>query len=303
MKLNFFKKEKTGWELIDLMEYLQNEQSILINYSESYSLSAINLTKDKFVVIRKFAAREYEGKIDMLNTSDKEGGEHYPISQYGMTLVSVSNLGASSYNVILPNSLKYESVELNGETIFINHSDGSTITNFQEINSLWTLENLMEKEILNRFKSLRNLVEESLEIEKHTSANIEDVYFGQLKLNIKLDWYEVIKDGIEFSFNNTTFDQITKNLRNTERLVSALDDIQKTMIQEMLALKNDNWLEDGETELSKEEFQKEIKIYGINTYEDGCSKMFYKANDLFWGHEIQISIDNEQNYKSSTIVG
>ena len=153
-KLNFFQNVKTGWELKDLMESLQNKKSTLVDYSKSYSLSAINPSRDKFVIIRKFAAREYEGKIDMLNISDKEGGDHYPISQYGMTLVSVSDLGASSHNVILPNSLNYESVELNGENIFIRHSYGSTTTNFKELNCLWTLEKLSEKEILKRFKSL-----------------------------------------------------------------------------------------------------------------------------------------------------
>lgn len=303
MKLNFFKKEKTGWELTGLMEFLQNEQSTLIDYSKSYSLSAINPSKDKFVVVRKFAAREYEGKIDMLNTSDKEGGEHYPISQYGMTLVSVSDLGASSHNVILPNSLKYESVELNEEIIFINHSHGITTTNFKEINSLWTLENLDENEILNRFKSLKNLVEETPEIEKHTSTTIEDAFFGQLKLNKELNWYEVTKGGIEFSFTNTTLELLNSNLRKTEKLLSLLNKIEDRMIEEMLVLKNVSWLEDGDNKLSKGEFQKEIKLYGINTYEDGSAELYYKANELFWGHEIQTSIDNEQNYESSTIVG
>ena len=52
-----------------------------------------------------------------------------------------------------------------------------------------------------------------------------------------------------------------------------------------------------------EEFRKEIKLYGVKTYEDGSAELYYKANDLFWGHEIHTSIDNRQNYESSTIVG
>jgi len=89
MKLNFFKKKKTGWELSRLIDLLQNEQLKLLNYSKSYSLCSINSSKDKFVVIRKFAAREFEGKIDMLNSSDIEGGEQYPISQFGMPLIFI----------------------------------------------------------------------------------------------------------------------------------------------------------------------------------------------------------------------
>lgn len=303
MKLNPFKKKQTGWEVKDLMHSLQNEPSALLHYSKLHRLSAINSLNDRFVVIRKFAARESDGKIDMLNSPARDGGEHYPISQFGMTLVSVSDSGASCHNVILPNSLDYKSVELSGETISIHHSNGTTVTNFKEINCLWTLENLEETEILRRFTSLTNLVIEPEEIEKSSEELIEDDFFGRLKLNQEFDWYEATKDEIEFSFTNTALDQLTQNLRKTEKLLPALAHIENSMVEEMLALKNESWLEDGDAELSKREFQKEIKIYGVNTYEEGSVHIYYKANDLFWGHEIQTSLDDEQKYESSTIVG
>jgi len=205
--------------------------------------------------------------------------------------------------VILPNSLNYDKVELNEETISINHSEGITTTNFTEINSLWTLENLEEKEILIRFKSLKNFIEEAEEVEKHTESSIENNFFGLLTLNQELDWYEVTKDEIEFSFTNTILEQLIKNFSKTEKLIPHLNEIEGRMIEEMLVLKNESWLEDGENELSKEELLREIKLYGINTYEDGSAELYYKANDLFWGHEIQTSVHNEQNYESSTIVG
>ena len=304
MKLNFFKKAKTGWELTDLMDSLKKENSKLLNYTESYPLSSVNPERDKFVVIRKFAAREFEGKIDMLNSSDTEGGEHFPISQFGMTLVSVSDSGASSHNVILPNSLDYKKVELNGERITINHSDGITVTNFKEINNnLWTFENLEESEILKRFNSLKNLVEEPKEVDRHTESTIDNYFFGELMLNQELDWYEVSKNGIDFSFTNTALEQLTKNFEKIKKLIPKLNNVEYKMIEEMLVLKNESWLEEGDNELSKEEFQKEINLYSINTYEDGSAELYYKANDLFWGHEIQTSIDNLQKYESSTIIG
>ena len=54
MKLNFFKKAKTGWELTDLMYSLEKEDSKLLDYTKSYSLSAINHKRDRFVVITYF---------------------------------------------------------------------------------------------------------------------------------------------------------------------------------------------------------------------------------------------------------
>lgn len=303
MKLNFFKKPKTGWELTDLMNSLRNESSKLLEYTKTYSLSSINPTKDRFVIIRRFAARESEGKIAILNLSYSEGGEHNSISQFGMTLVSLSDSGASSYNVILPNTLDYKSVDLKGETITIRYSTGTTITNFKEIKSLWTFENLDEKEILNRFNLLKNTIQEPKEIKRHTESTIENDFFGQLTLNQELDSYEVSKDGIEFSFTNTALEQLIKNVKKTEKLILQLVQIECKMIEEMLVLKNESWLHEGESELSTEEFQKEIKLYGISTFEDGSAELYYKANDLFWGHEIQTSIDSEYNYESSTLVG
>jgi len=303
MKLNFFKKKKTGWELTDFIDLLQNEPSKLLEYSKSYSLCAINPSKNRFVVIRKFAAREDDGKINMLNSSDVKRGKHYPISHFGMTLVSVSDLGASSHNVILPNSLDYKKVELNEEVITINHSKGVTITNFKEINILWTLENFEESEILSRFKSLKNLLAEPNEVERYTESSIQNDFFGQLTLNQSLNWYEVTKDGIKFSFENASLELLKLNLGKIENLLSVLNAVEDKMIKEMLVLKNESWLVDGGKEVSKDEFQKEIKLYCINIYEDGSANLYYKANDLFWGHEIQTSVDNEQNYENSTIVG
>jgi hypothetical protein len=296
-------EEKTGWELTNLMDLLQNGQSELLKYSNLYSLSAINPLRNRFVIIRKFAARVFEGNIDMLNSPYFEGGEHYQIPQYGMTLVSVTDSGASSRNVILPNGLQYESLELNGEVISIHHSGGVTTTNFKEINSLWTIENLKEEEILKRFNSLVNFIEEPKLIERHTAKSIDDNFFGELILNEELDWYEVTKDGIEFSFRNTKLDKLTKSFRTTEKLFSQLNIITDKMIVEMLVLKNKSWLEDGDNELTKESFLKEIKLHAITIYEDGSTELYYKANELFLGHEILTSVSNEQNYESSTIVG
>ena len=303
MKLNFFKKKKTGWELDDLLNSLQEKQADLIEYSKDYPLSALSPSQDRFVIIRKFAAREFEGKIDMLNASDVEGGNHYPISQSGMTLVSISDFGASSHNVILPNSLTYERVELTGETISIHHSKGITTTNFKELDSLWTIEGLEEEEILNRFNSLTNFIEEPQEIKKFTESTLHDSFFGQLTLNRLLDSFEVTMNDIEFSFANTTLEQLSLNLRKTEQLIRSLQEISDLMTADMLKLKNKNWLEDGEDELSKNEFQKEISILGININEDGGVDIYYNANDLFSGHEIETTLDHEHHYEGSKIIG
>lgn len=303
MKLNFFKKKKTGWELSNLLDLIQNRPSELLNYSKSYPLCALNLSKNRFCIIRRFAARKVDGKIDTLNAPDFKGGEHYPIQHYGMTLISISKTGSSSHNVLLPSSLEFKKVELIGETLFIYHSNGLTTTNFKEINCLWTLHKLQEDEILNRFESLRNYVEPPRKVERHIASSIENDFFGKLTLNERLDWYEVSKDDISFSFYNTSLKNLTNNLEQARDLISLFDLIKNRMSEELLVLKNESWLEEGANELSLGEFKDEVNLYSVNIYQDGSSDLHYKANDLFWGHEIQTRIDKNNKYKSSTIAG
>lgn len=293
-------QEKAGWELDDLINLLKNDKPKLQEYVNSYPLSAISPTGDRFAVIREFAARELDGRIDMLNAPAGHWQEHYPIFHYGMTLTHLSKSGLSSHNIILPNTLNYKRLSLEGEEISNTHSEGLTITNIQEIDCLWTLE---EQEILFRFKSLKNVVQEVEEVEKSTEILLEDDFFGQLKFNEQLDWYEVEKEGVEFSFMNTTTEQLIDNFRKAQRLLPLFTKIERQMIEEMLALKNDSWLDDGEQELSHDDFQKEITLYNISIYEDGSAYFYYRANDLFWGHDIQTDIDEKHNYGSSTIVG
>ena len=65
---------------------------------------------------------------------------------------------------------------------------------------------------------MKNFIEEPQEVERHTESSIDNHFFGQLMLNEELDWYEVSKDGIEFSFTNAALEQLTKNFEKIEKL-------------------------------------------------------------------------------------
>lgn len=311
MKLNFLKKKKTGWELSSLIGLLEKEQenshNELLDYCNSNPLCSINSNKNKFIIIRKFASRELDGKIEMLNLSGKKGSKYHPISQYGMTLVSNADSGSSSHNVILPNSLEYKKVELIDDTIIIHNTKGVTITNFKEINCLWTLESLSEKEIEKRFNGLSNFIKNPTKINKISEDTFENVFFGELIMNSELDSFEIKKtfnkQTINFSFVNTTNKQMALNLRKTENLIPQLEKIENLMIKDMLLLKNESWLEENEKYYSLKPFRNEIKIYAINVFEEGLTEIFYKANDLFFGHEILVDLDDENKYESSTLIG
>lgn len=294
----------TGWEIENLGDVLKNTPIDLKEYSQSYNQCALSTSQDEFVIIRKFASRVFDGKVNMLNTSDVNGGEYYPISHYGMTIVSKSKDMTSSHNIVLPNDLVYSRVELDGSILRIFHSDGVTETNFSEINKqLWVFEDLEEKEILKRFMSLCNFKSVQLEIKKHDAKTIDDSYFGKLIFNENTDCFEVTKNEVFYSFCNTVLDELKENFKKTEKLISRLDSVEKLMVNEMLPLKNNVWLNEDEEVLSTKDFQKEVKLHAVSVFTNGSAELYYQANDLFWGHEIQTKVDNKWEYKESTIVG
>lgn len=60
-------------------------------------------------------------------------------------------------------------------------------------------------------------------------------------------------------------------------------------VDELLVLKNRNWLEEGEAELSRDAFLARMRLTGISI--DGAGLFFFRHDDddMFWGHDIVIS--------------
>jgi hypothetical protein len=56
----------------------------------------------------------------------------------------------------------------------------------------------------------------------------------------------------------------------------------------LLNLKNDNWLDDGEDEVTAEQFIEAMRLESIAVYPDGSFVFWHQDGDLFWGHSIQI---------------
>ncbi len=224
-----------------------------------------------------------------------------------MTLVEISKHGASSGNVILPDTIEYKSIRFDSDTILIEETNGLTKTNFQELNKLWTLDQFSETEIQNIYSTFKNQFNEPEKIEKREDKVIVSNAFGELKLDSELDRYNGVfnlnGENITISFSNTSIDKFDNNLIDTEKYLANISEYTDKMIKEMLVLKNESWLEENEEPLKTDTFKKEIGLYSINVYEDSCIEIYYKCGNLFWGHEIISKIDASGKYIDSTIIG
>ena len=73
--------------------------------------------------------------------------------------------------------------------------------------------------------------------------------------------------------------------------------------EEMLELKNDNWLEEGEEELTEEEFVKKMEINSVFIDTDNAVSLYYDDGDMFWGHAIVVQLDKSLDFKYASIEG
>lgn len=65
--------------------------------------------------------------------------------------------------------------------------------------------------------------------------------------------------------------------------------VQDYAVHNLLFLKNDNWLEDDEAELTADEFKLRIKLDTISVQPNGTFVFWYYDGDMFFSHMIQIS--------------
>ena len=77
--------------------------------------------------------------------------------------------------------------------------------------------------------------------------------------------------------------------------------------QKLLTLANE-WMENDEIEeksdeITKEMFIDKIEMSEITVNSDGSITLFYYDGDMFWGHSIEIDIDENGNYDNAHIVG
>jgi hypothetical protein len=60
-------------------------------------------------------------------------------------------------------------------------------------------------------------------------------------------------------------------------------------VQELLSLKNGDWLGEDEVEITADQFKDRMKLEAITVYPDSSFVFWHDDGNLFWGHCIQIS--------------
>ena len=69
-----------------------------------------------------------------------------------------------------------------------------------------------------------------------------------------------------------------------------------------MELKNDLWLEEDEKEVTKKDFKDRMKFTSLYVFSESAN-FYFDDGDLFWGHTIEVTINQNLEFSAANIVG
>jgi uncharacterized protein (TIGR03067 family) len=138
-----------------------------------------------------------------------------------------------------------------------------------------------------------------------------DDLLGSLEWDDNLNWYRgevrVANASFDLSLNPGEGTDASGALSRARQIVEDFERYRKMAadyaVDGLLELKNDTWLEEGEEEISADEFKAKMKLEAITVQADGGVTFWHHDGDLFWGHSIQVCIDTNDKCTSTDIPG
>ncbi len=124
----------------------------------------------------------------------------------------------------------------------------------------------------------------------------EDSQFGTLILDRRINAYrgKAIwnRVEVEISIHKDETGEIEGGLRTLRQLWQDqgtwAERIGNYAAQQLLRLKNDNWLDEDEAPLSADEFMARLRLECISIDQEGSFTFWHNDGDLFWGHSVEI---------------
>ncbi len=96
--------------------------------------------------------------------------------------------------------------------------------------------------------------------------------------------------------NNIRIDNISKETNINEKLLTEIsiwleqniEQIKKFGVEELIDLKNEDWLKCNEEKITEKEFIKNLNLQSIVIHKKGNIDMIFDADNIFYGHCITI---------------
>lgn len=127
------------------------------------------------------------------------------------------------------------------------------------------------------------------------NETINDPTFGTLVFNEQLDSYEATvqtaTDGeVSLTISSEAFDDndFTALRESLPLLLDALPEAKAFVTDDLLEIKNSDWLNEDQEPLSHDEFSQELQLEGLNAHAEQQWQVWFSPNELLFGHHISV---------------
>jgi len=142
-------------------------------------------------------------------------------------------------------------------------------------------------------------------------VQITDSPFGVLTLDKRVDWFEgsaewcgnAIRLTISLDENGNPRRALEVARRIWDEMATWKEKVDAYAVSELLSLRNENWLDEGDDEITPQGFIDAMQLESISVYPDGEFEFWHNDGDLFFGHSIQICGSLEEGLTDADIPG
>jgi len=128
-------------------------------------------------------------------------------------------------------------------------------------------------------------------------VTFDDPMFGTFTLDRRINWFigkAAWKGGeIKINLEGKETRAVRAALKTAQALWQSQTEwdqrVRDYAVMRLLERKNDDWLGEGEDEVSSDQFKARMKLESVTTRPDGEFDFWFDDGNLFWGHAIQIS--------------
>ena len=125
---------------------------------------------------------------------------------------------------------------------------------------------------------------------------LQDEVLGTLTYDQQLGWYETTLGNFKLYLPCESEREADESLNHARSFHQSRTRLIREAAafgcESLVDLKNETWLDEGEEALSKETFVSRLSIEAVVVYPDGSVEFTFGDGDLFWGHVIQVSYED-----------
>jgi hypothetical protein len=150
-------------------------------------------------------------------------------------------------------------------------------------------------EFLGKDDSDEDLAERAAELQQPVTMEVDS--FGTLTLDRRVGWWETEQAWTGMSVRLSVspdedgkVDAAVKTAQTLWRNQSEWDErLRARAIDDLLTLKNENWREESEAEVTPQEFARRMKPESVTVQPNGEFDFWFEDGDLFLGHGVSVA--------------